>query len=113
MRLKPGHYCPRWRGLIQDRSVNLQGLALAPVAGLPRSQHRDPIRFRSTCAEAGRSPGRVLRCFIKQRDSTAEGVVGLTIPVDLAGWGAEQAGGSLDWSEFGSEDAVLLDPRRW
>ena len=100
---------------VQVRSVLLQGLLLEPELDSPLAAHPDVIRFHESCALWGRTALEACLSFIRSVPWVDHVIVGVTSAQELSeigrAWAADDL--SVDWSALASQDADLVDPRRW
>jgi len=100
-------------GLLQARSVYLQGVALSGAGATRLGDHPDVVRLRDACAEAGVDVAAACRAFVCSLDWVDEIVVGVTSADELMEWSADDSVPAIDWGPLTSDDRDLLDPRRW
>lgn len=100
-------------GLLQARSVYLQGVALSRSGETALADHADVVRLREACSEAGVDVAAACRAFVRSLEWVDEIVVGVTSARELMEWAAADAAEGVDWATCASDDADLVDPRRW
>ena len=100
-------------GLLQARSVYLQGVALSRSGETALADHADVTRLRATCAAAGVEVAAACRAFVRSLDWVDEIVVGVTSADELTQWSAADVVDGIDWRACASDDPDLIDPRRW
>jgi aryl-alcohol dehydrogenase-like predicted oxidoreductase len=95
------------------RSVFLQGVLLADVE--PFAQHPAITRFREFAAHHALSPLQAALGFVKHADlADAHALVGVTTAAELDEiTAAFETAPQLDYRQLASNDADLIDPRRW
>lgn len=100
-------------GLLQARSVFVQGVALSGPGETPLADHPDVVRLREACASAGVGVAAACRAFVRALDWVDEIVLGVTSADELMEWAADGSVLTMDWGPLASNDRDLLDPRRW
>lgn len=100
-------------GLLQARSVYLQGLALSEAGSGGLADHPDVVRLRRACSAAGVDTGACCRLFVQGQAWIDEIVVGVTSAGELLAWAGVSPTVELSWADLASTDTTLIDPRRW
>lgn len=100
-------------GLLQARSVYLQGVALSGPGETPLADHPDVVRLREACAVAGVDVAAACRAFVRSLEWVDEIVVGVTSADELTEWATDDPVEGIAWEACASRDPDLVDPRRW
>lgn len=100
-------------GLLQARSVYLQGLALSAPRQGSLADHPHVERLRGAAASAGVDVGAVCRGYVRAQPWIDEVVVGVTSAEELLAWTDDEHLSPAVWDALASDDAALLDPRGW
>ncbi|MBI1351769.1 MAG: hypothetical protein GC156_11705 [Actinomycetales bacterium] len=101
-------------GLLQARSIYVQGVALADPRLVPRAAHPAVQALRQAANAHGTSPQVLCVAFVRATPWIDELVVGVTSALELERWAAAWAANvDADWSALATEDVDLIDPRRW
>ena len=100
-------------GVLQARSVYLQGLALSAPRHGPLADHPHVERLRGAAARAGVDVGAVCRGYVRTQSWIDEVVVGVTSAEELLVWADDEHLAPATWDSLASDDVALLDPRGW
>lgn len=100
---------------LQVRSAFLQGLLADHESGAALSTRPDVVRFHRACELRGIEPIRAALSFVRSVPWVDQVVVGVTSSGELReiGQAWAQPPVDLDWGALASDDATLVDPRRW
>ncbi len=100
-------------GVLQARSVYLQGLALSTPRQGSLADHPHVERLRGAATRAGVDVGAVCRGYVRTQSWIDEVVVGVTSAAELLVWADDEDLAHADWDSLASDDVTLLDPRGW
>jgi len=102
-------------GVVQARSVYLQGLLVSASQNVMFAGHPDLAHWRDLVQTLAVDPSTLALAFIRQQPWVDEVVVGAASVAELAqtivAWQVRLP--QVDWAAFASADLTLIDPRQW